>query len=397
VSLEVREFEGSKVTSGELTNSRTHEPTNFLSLTISDTGIGIPEDQLVHIFDRFYRVESNAQQGTGIGLALTKELVELHEGEITVESVEGFGTTFRVILPLEEVAAEAAKAEHILPQPEEAIIDAPAVVAANTEEGKPLLLVVEDNPEVRELVVSCMAETYRILEAEDGQAGLKKAKAEVPDLIISDVMMPVMNGMDMLAKLKTQAETSHIPVIMLTARAEHEDLLEGLRFGAEAYVAKPFDPQELLLRSKNLVEQRRKLQARFATEVYLKPKDVAVNSADEQFLQRVMDVIEEYMGDEAFSIEDLGREVGMSRSQLHRKLKAMTGKSSSLFLRSLRLQRAMDLLRQGAGTSAEIAYTVGFSSPAYFTKCFREQFGMTPGEVRGERRDSETAGSETKD
>ncbi len=343
---------------------------NCLLLTISDTGIGIPEDQLPYIFDRFYRVESNAQSGTGIGLALTRELVELHGGEIRVESVEGFGTTFRVSLPMEMLAA-VEKVEERLPAPQ-------------AQEAHPLLLVVEDNAELRELIRSVMADSYRLLEAENGQAGLRLAKEKVPDLIISDVMMPLMDGIEMLSKLKSQMETSHIPVIMLTAKAEHEDRLQGLASGAEAYIAKPFDPQELLIRSRALVEQRRKLQAHFATEVYLKPQDVAVNSADEKFLQRVMDVIEIYMGDEAFSIEDLGREVGMSRSQLHRKLKAMTGRSSSLFLRSMRLQRAMDLLRQGAGTAAEVAYTVGFSSPAYFTKCFREQFGITPGEVRND-------------
>jgi signal transduction histidine kinase/CheY-like chemotaxis protein len=356
---------------------------NLLSIQVSDTGIGIPSDQLPHIFDRFYRVESNAQQGTGIGLALTKELVELHVGEIGVESVEGFGTTFHVRLPLEEIQAHQVVEKHELEKASAIASERIAISETTTEDERPLLLIVEDNEEVRNLIVSCMAGKFKIMEAEDGNMGLKKAKEAVPDLIISDVMMPLMDGIEMLDKLKSQVETSHIPVIMLTAKAEHEDRLEGLKSGAEAYMEKPFDPKELQIRSNNLIEQRLKLQARYATEVYLKPKDVAVNSADEKFLQRVIDVIEEYMGDEAFSIEDLGREVGMSRSQLHRKLKAMTGKSSSLFLRSLRLQRAMDLLRQGAGTSAEIAYTVGFSSPAYFTKCFREQFGMTPGEVKG--------------
>lgn len=354
-----------------------------LFITVVDTGIGIPEEQLPYIFDRFYRVESNAQPGTGIGLALTKELVSLHGGEISVQSVEGFGTTFNIQIPIEKVSQQtvskekALAPEEILPEEEK-----PLVIADGNKE-KPLVLVVEDNTEVRELVVSCMSDLYRIIEAEEGKTGLNMAKTEIPDLIISDVMMPVMDGIEMLRKLKSQKETSHIPVMMLTAKAEHEDRLEGLESGAEAYMPKPFDPKELLIRSRNLIDQRLKLQAKYATAVYLKPKDVAVNSADEKFLQRVIDVIEEYMGDEAFSIEDLGREVGMSRSQLHRKLKAMTGKSASLFLRSMRLQRAMDLLKQGGGTAAEIAYTVGFSSPAYFTRCFREQFGQTPGEVKG--------------
>ncbi len=375
-------------------------------VTVRDTGIGIPAHELPHIFDRFYQVEkarTHAPEGTGIGLALAKEMVELHYGQMSVSSAEGNGATFIVTLPLgkehlrpeevvEEVSSEPLPAfskERVEEQEREMEIEDRASSlepsASSIEEqasSKEIILLVEDNPEVRAFIRQQLEGRYAVLEAADGEEGLTRASEAIPDLIISDVMMPKMDGYALCAALKTEEKTSHVPVLLLTAKAGEENKLEGLETGADDYLTKPFSSKELLARIRNLIAQRRKLRERFSREVVLQPSAIAITSADERFLNRVKAAVEKNLGDEEFSVEDFGREVGMSRVQLHRKLKALTDQSAGEFILSMRLQRAAALLQQNAGTVAEIAYMTGFNTPNYFAKCFRKQYGCSPSEYK---------------
>jgi DNA-binding response OmpR family regulator len=247
---------------------------------------------------------------------------------------------------------------------------------------EPIILIVEDHAEMRRFVRNELASAYRVLEAGDGETGWEKVLETIPDLVISDVMMPKMNGYELCRRLKTDERTSHIPVILLTAKADQPDKLAGLETGADDYLSKPFDRQELAARVKNLIALRRKLRERFARQLTLKPSEVAVESRDEAFLKKVMTVIEEHMGDEKFEVDMFCRSVNMSRAQLQRKLKALVNQSPMELVRSMRLERAADLLRQNAGSIAEIAYQVGFSNQAHFTRSFHEHFGLPPSEYK---------------
>jgi signal transduction histidine kinase/DNA-binding response OmpR family regulator len=371
---------------------------HHVSISVTDTGIGIPPEQLDRVFDRFYQVDASQpreQEGSGIGLALVKELVELHHGTIQVQSERGRGTTFTVHLPLgrshlkdDEVVEVPVTVEPIMREEEGTVADEAVGGASEARESgkakgeKPIVLIVEDHADVRAYIKNYLVSAYQVTEARDGAEGIDKALETVPDLIISDVMMPRKDGYEVCRTLKLDQKTSHIPIILLTARAASESTIEGLETGADDYLIKPFEPKELLARVKNLIDLRRKLRERFRASVPLKPGEVAVTSMDDAFLQKVKSVVETHIGDEGFGVENLGNEVSMSRSQVHRKLTALTGMSASDFIRYLRLHRAMDLLKQNAATVAEIAYSVGFNSPAHFTKCFRDQFGMTPTEAR---------------
>jgi len=368
----------------------------FIEITITDTGIGIPAEKLPHIFDRFYQVDSShtrLHEGTGIGLALVKELVELHHGAIDVASAVGKGTTFTVRLPLgkehlqpEEIVAISVQATRVEADAEFSDIESAETLLKETasatalSDDEPIILVVEDHAEMRRYVRNELEPVYRVLEAADGDEGWQTALETIPDLVISDVMMPKMNGYELCSRLKTDERTSHIPVILLTAKAAQLDKLAGLETGADDYLGKPFDRQELVARVKNLIALRRKLRESFRRQVVLQPREVAVTTADEAFLQRALAVMEEQVANEEFTAEDFQRAVGMSKTQLHRKLKALVNQAPREFMRSFRLQRAAQLLKQGAGNVTEIAYMVGFSSQPYFTKCFHEEFGMTPKE-----------------
>lgn len=364
---------------------------NWLLITVQDTGIGIPADRLPHIFDRFYQADHSSTreyQGTGIGLSLVKELVTLHHGSIEAASVAGEGSTFAVRLPMgREAFHEGEIVEQRIPTADAfasgALADAEAPVPAAdhpVDEMDTIVLIVEDHAEVRTYIREYLEASYKVMEAADGAEGLEKAREAIPDLIVGDVMMPKMDGYEMCRALKTDEKTSHIPVILLTARAALADKLAGLKTGADDYLTKPFDAVELLARVQNLIAARRKLRERWKQTVVLRPSEIAVTPVDQAFLEKVLAVAEKNLGTEEFSIEEFAEQVGMSRSQLHRKLHALTHQSASLFLRSVRLQRAAELLRRHAGTVAEIAYQVGFSSQAYFTRCFQEQFGCSPKE-----------------
>lgn len=352
-----------------------------LEYRVSDNGIGIPQDKLAHIFERFYRVEGSEIEGAGIGLALTQELIHLYGGEIRVTSTEGEGTSFVVQLPLlpydEENIWQGSKKEAIY---ERATEKHPTLPILNSTH--PTILLVEDNPDVRAFIVDQISGYYQVNEAKNGRDGWEILEKHVPDLIITDVMMPEMDGNAFTRKVKTEEISSHIPVIMLTAKGDKASKLEGLETGADDYLSKPFDADELLLRIRNLIEQRKLLREKFSQSGELRPAAVSVNSLDESFLRRIMELVENHMGNDTFSIEELAGEIGMSRGNLHKKLKALTGMSPSVFVRTLRLHRAKDLLKQQAGTAAEISYMTGFSSPAYFSKCFKDQFGMAPGELK---------------
>jgi len=372
-----------------------HADTDACMITVFDSGIGIAPEHVHKIFERFYQVDASPtreQEGTGIGLALTKELVELHRGQISVTSELGRGTSFTVMLPLgkkhltpeeivpEEVPTRIAIAPRTLDEPD-------SVRTIEADESRPdndlpMLLIVEDNADMRLHIRSYADDLYRVNEAKDGEEGLRKAVEIIPDLIISDVMMPKIEGFELCRRLKRDERTSHIPIILLTAKANAEHKVDGLSTGADDYLVKPFDSKELLIRIKNLIDGRRRLREKFEKHKVLKPGEVAVTSLDDVFLQRAMAVVQQRMGDERFSVEQLSHEMNMSRSQLHRKLKALINQPVGEFIRYMRLHRGVSLLEQNAGTVAEISYSVGFGSPAYFTKCFREQFGYPPSDVR---------------
>jgi signal transduction histidine kinase/ligand-binding sensor domain-containing protein/DNA-binding NarL/FixJ family response regulator len=360
-------------------------------IAISDTGPGIPGEHLPRIFDRFYRVdETHTTEGTGIGLALTKELVDLHHGTITVESMLGKGSMFTVALPIEQSAYAPNEITEPVPQierqeqgePDATSEESRPVPTAAPAGGKPVVLIVEDNADLRAYIREYLEADYAVQEAGNGKEGYDQATEIVPDLVISDIMMPQMNGMELCRALKQDVRTSHVPVILLTARAGTDSKIEGLEIGADDYVTKPFEAKELGARVRNLIEQRRLLRKKFSAGVVLKPGEVAVTSLDDALLKRSMEIIEKNIGDENFGVDDLAREACLSRSHLNRKLHALTNLAPAEFIRYVRLQRAHELLEKNAGTIAEVAYQVGFASPSYFSTCFRERFGFPPSEVQ---------------
>ncbi|MEM1320859.1 MAG: ATP-binding protein [Bacteroidota bacterium] len=373
------------------------EQERWAEIIVQDSGIGISPEQLPNIFDRFYQADDSgtrAYEGTGIGLALAKELAELHGGQLSAQSELGAGSQFRLLLPLgkDHVKIES-HSEQELVQPVRRLGDqlmVPPQVEPLPVEGKddqPIVLLIEDQQELRHYIGAQLSAYFSVVEAANGQEGIDKALATVPDLIISDIMMPKLDGLEVCRQLKAQELTAHIPIILLSAKSQQEDKLEGLKQMADDYLVKPFDSQELKLRAQNLIEQRQQLRLRFTkNKGGLKPSDITVSSVDEVFLTNLLQAIEQHMSDEGFGVEQLSQAAGMSRSQLHRKLKALTGQSPSSFMRSIRLQRAYQLLEKEAGTASEIAFQVGFSNANYFFKSFKNQFGITPGQVlKGEK------------
>lgn len=364
----------------------------YCKISVRDSGSGIPEEDLSNIFDRFYQsihTRDGQYAGSGIGLALTKELVDLHKGKIRVESSEGEGAEFTVMLPLgAEYFSEQELAINNVRERDENIkknVDLQGEVVEDlTEElsaSNPVILLIEDNTDVMNYLKDIVGERYRVLEEMDGDAGISTALETIPDLIISDVMMPGKNGFEVCESLKNDEKTSHVPVILLTAKASHEDRMEGLMASADEYLTKPFVPKELLVKVENLIESRKKLREKYKREFMLKPGKIEVHSMDEAFLLRVREAVDKHLDDEGFTVERLGKEVGMSRSQIHRKLIALIDQSATEFIRTYRLNRAMDMIKKKAGSISEVAYSVGFNSPSYFSKSFRREFGISPSEV----------------
>ncbi len=352
-------------------------------IRVKNTGTYLsPEDQS-KIFQRFYQAEDQ-NPGVGIGLALTQELVELHRGTLEVESTTQGYTSFTVSIPVTENSFDSSeKLNETLHTP----LDSPPVTMEETvetmttsEEDPPVLLIVDDNQDIVSYVTSVFAETFNIIKANDADTGFSSATKHIPDVIISDVMMPGEDGFAFTRKLKLEEMTSHIPVLLVTAKAEEKDRLEGLDTGADGYLTKPFSTQVLMATVHNLMENRKKIQERFSQEIILKPREVSLTGADERFLERLEKVLEEHLVSPNFSASQFSAEMGISRMQLHRKLKALTGLSTTEFLRTQRLKMAARVLKKGDVTIAEVGYSVGFNDPSYFAKCFKSEFGCSPSE-----------------
>jgi signal transduction histidine kinase/ligand-binding sensor domain-containing protein/CheY-like chemotaxis protein len=374
----------------------------YLQVTVSDSGQGIPPENLPFVFDRFYQADDSATrqaEGTGIGLTLTKELVHLLGGQISVESRPGEGATFTVTLPVTRMAAKKQfQPESFFTENQEIVLESDASVPnlhpefsgpiSNFNRNRPRLLVVEDNPDVVRYISSLLVSDYQIFKAQNGKLGVEAAFRLVPDLVISDVMMPEMDGFEVCRILKTDERTSHIPVILLTAKADQSSKIEGLTHGADVYLPKPFDQEELLIHLEKLIELRRRLQERYARFANFSSRPLAGDkSADsldpeERFLQKVTHIVEARMGDEEFDMPQLCKALHMSRSNLFRKLKALTGKSATELIRYLRLEKARELLETTDLNVTEVCFRVGFSSPNYFSRAFQEAFGVAPSEVR---------------
>lgn len=366
------------------------EKAHYVLISIDNTGPGIAPDHLPHLFERFYQTGTPGyttdQPSTGIGLALTKEWINLHGGQIRVDSRPGGLTRFQLQLPRHLKATEKQSAKDktntlsAAPLAQAASVKSSAILQKE-DSSLPNLLIVEDNPDIRDYIRKGLQEQYQITEATDGEAGLELATASVPDLILTDVMMPRLDGFELCRRLKAQEATSHIPIILLTGKASRESRLEGLSTQADDFLAKPFDAEELRLRIRNLLHNRELWRKRFDQPGLLDPSPVEIPSREQAFLQQAKEIIEENLGDESFSVEQLSRALALDRTQLFRKLRALTGQNPSRFIRTIRLKRAKQLLEGKVGTAAEIAFMVGFSSSSYFSKCFKEEFGKTPGEV----------------
>lgn len=363
----------------------------YAEIMVKDNGTGISEEALPYVFDRFHQEDNTSTksfQGTGIGLALVQQMAKIHRGSIKVESVLGQGTTFFLQIPLER---SSYLSEQIVDKPKlkQRGLNFPLLrMDTITKEEDPitnihapLVLLVEDDSDLRFLLKAQLHTKYRVLEATDGVEGTELAFTHIPDLIVSDVMMPKRNGYELCSILKKDTRTSHIPIILLTAKSTQAEKVEGLAFGADSYLIKPYDQAELAIRINNLIAQRNQLKERFANDIIYKTKSSPVNSREDLFIQQVLTIIEEHHADEKFGVEELAQAIHMSRSQLYRKLKALTDKTPTTFLKELRLNRAKDLLEQGAGNVSEVAIMVGFSNANYFYKCFKKAYGKTPGEV----------------
>jgi signal transduction histidine kinase/DNA-binding response OmpR family regulator/streptogramin lyase len=375
---------------------------NTVEIRIRNTGIGIPQKELPKLFDRFYQVDSSQTkeyEGTGIGLALVKELIELHHGSIIVNSKENNPedkekgwTEFTINLPIgkahlknEEIAiADQVGPKEVTPLDETEYLSPRILIESDTisDENKTTILVVEDNYDMREYIKESLSDCYVVEEAVNGEQGVRIAETIIPDLIISDLMMPKMDGNELTRILKNDEKTSHIPIIILTAKSGQENKIEGLQTGADDYLTKPFDLQELRVRVENLINIRKKLQEKFSKGEFLsKPVEKKIKSIDERFLAKVLEVIEKHISEEEFSIEDCSSEVGFSRTHFHKKLRALVGKSPSQYVRTVRLYRAKHLIEEEKGNVSEVAYSVGFSSPSYFSRCFKEEFGYPPSNI----------------
>lgn len=353
-----------------------------IRLEIADNGIGIPQEHIGNIFDRFYKIDSH-HTGSGIGLALVKAFVEMHEGKVEVESQTGKGTKFTIEMPAGRPAKDNAaialpdngKKRYILP---EAPHEASQKDETESNEQEESILVIDDNPDIRNYIRNLFQNKYAILEAKDGKEGLLKAVKYIPDIILCDIMMPVMDGIECCKRLKQEVQTSHIPVVLLTACSLDEQRIEGFRNGADSYISKPFNYKVLEARIRNLLDGRKQMRQAFGSN--LPPGKDAISSIDKDFITRFHKLVEKDLADPELNVEDLGRDMGMSRVQLYRKIKSLTNYGPNELIRIARLKKAASLLGSTDMTVAEITYEVGFSSPSYFTKCYKEYFGETPGD-----------------
>ncbi|MBN8851620.1 MAG: hypothetical protein BGO55_04905 [Sphingobacteriales bacterium 50-39] len=359
-----------------------------LAIEVKDTGIGIPADKHEKIFERFFQTdvpEDMVNQGTGIGLAITKEFVKLHGGVITVQSEAGKGACFTVHLPAKKIYEPSVRTSvhPVDPEEEEKVI----LDGDRKGTGKKTIMIIEDNEDLRFYLKDNLKGQYRVEEAVNGSEGWEKIKHVNPDLVVSDIMMPLMDGVELARKIKTETVTAHIPVILLTAMGSEEKQLEGLRAGVNDYITKPFTFEILASRIRNLLAQQKLLQKRFHKQIAVNPAEVTITSVDEKFLQEALKHVEDHIDNPEFSVEDLSRDMHMNRVTLYRKILSLTGKTPIEFIRSIRLKRAAQLLEKSGKTVAEIAYEVGFNNPRHFTKFFKEEFKVTPSQYVADKKD----------
>lgn len=360
-------------------SSLSKEDKRWIRFTVANTGSMISAEHIRNVFDRFYKIDMH-HTGSGIGLALVKAFVEMHGGMISVESDEKQGTVFTVELPVQSCEAVAAEPDTTLVSADSRTTDVLLAEEEELEKGydssKPSVLIIDDNEDIRSYVHTLLHTDYTVIEAADGSEGIRKAMKYVPDLIISDVMMPGIDGIECCRRLKSELQTCHIPVILLTACSLDEQRIQGYDGGADSYISKPFSSQLLLARVRNLIDSHRRLKQFFGDGQTLAKEDVC--DMDKDFVERFKSLIEEKMGDSGLNVEDLGKDMGLSRVQLYRKIKSLTNYSPNELLRIARLKKAASLLASSDMTVAEIGYEVGFSSPSYFAKCYKEQFGESP-------------------
>jgi signal transduction histidine kinase/DNA-binding response OmpR family regulator len=383
-----------------------------VDIVVVDTGKGIPPQQLTHIFDRFYQADATIEhhrKGSGIGLSLVKEVVNLHHGDISVKSWtdDPSGTEFVITLPMgkDHLSAEEVARLPFVVQTEPSLdgletfpdlgeltphnenketktrIEPEELFkSAQETDSRSIILVVEDNTDLRHYIVKSLQDNYVVVEAENGKDGIEKARAVIPDLIISDIMMPEIDGIELCRTVKKDIATSHIPVVLLTARASEEAQVKGLEGGADDYITKPFNPRLLEIRIRNLIHLRQQLQLKLNRQMVLQPAGIELSEMDREFLKDLQVVIEKNISDPDFNVEDLSKRMYMSRTSLYRKIQALSGDSPTDFIRSYRLMRAAQLLKSQFGSVTEVAFEVGFNSRAYFTKCFKEKFHQLPSE-----------------
>jgi len=370
----------------------------YVVIQVEDSGPGISKNKLENIFDRFYVAKDKDKvnpEGVGIGLSFVKNLVELHQGSISVISERKNGTNFIVRLPIDKESyeniqgiscKEISENDFLMRSSEKesfAIGINDELVDQDLSKSRsklPVLLIVDDNADIRTFIKQALGENYAIHEAENGKQGLEMAIKIIPNIILTDVLMPVMDGIKFCKNLKTTKETSHIPVLMLTAKSSQESEVQGLKIGADDYIRKPFDMELLQLKLSNIIHQRDQLRKVFNRKITLQPNEVTVTSADEKFLQRAIEIVEKHMMNTDFNVEMLVKEMSHSRSNLYLKFKELTGLSSSEFIRNIRLKRAVQLLDQSDMSVKEIMYMTGFNTASYFSKCFKKQFGVVPSE-----------------
>jgi signal transduction histidine kinase/DNA-binding response OmpR family regulator len=367
-----------------------------VEIEIHDNGIGIAEDSLNRIFERFYQVEQdkgNIVAGTGIGLPLSKGFVDLHHGDIAVKSKKGEGSSFTVYFQMgkahftdKELSNKDLEFTRIDKQifPELSQDDADVesmnqTYVSDDYENMPLLLIVEDNADVSKFIKSCLVDNYRIMTASNGIEAFEKIYIDQPDLIISDVMMPEMDGLEFTKKLKSDIRTSHIPVILLTALSSHESKIEGLETGADSYIAKPFNKKHLQVRVKQLIENRQQIRKHYQQDVITQfVKENKISQLDSSFLKKCNAIIEKHLTENEYGVEQMSVEIGLSRVHVYRKIKHLTGLTVSEFVRNIKLKKAAVMLQESGKTIAEVAYETGFSSPSYFSKCFKDLYSISP-------------------
>lgn len=386
-----------------LINNSYLDKKEYLEIAVSDTGVGIPSEKLNKIFDRFFQVDDSSQRsygGSGIGLALVKELVELHKWKIFVQSDEGKGTNFKITIPMwddylnEDVKIYEDSAEKILDNNinkentqvlEKLSYDDENKLSLNGDE-RPVILIVEDTKDVRKYLKSLLNKDYTIYEAVNGLEGIKSATDINPDLILSDIMMPSMDGLEFCSRIKSEWQTSDIPVILLTAKASFESKIEGLEIGADDYLTKPFESKELRARIKNLLEQRKRLRDKYSNELETLTGPEKLNTADDEFIKNTLDLIQKNLDKTNFSTEHLANELFVSRTQLHRKIMAITGQAPGELIRTIKLKRAAKMLLEKNLSVTQIAYEIGFANPSQFARAFKKQFNCLPSDFSAKQK-----------